>query len=101
MKIRAGFVSNSSSSSFCVVGYELPSDIDIEEIEGKVNKNGLEITYGISDDYTVVGKSIEEINDDQTMLDYKKEILKKIRECIDENISINDINIIIDGGYDG
>ena len=63
MKIRAGFVSNSSSSSFCVVGYVIPwdSDIDVEEIEHEVYDNGLELRYGISEDFVIIGKSIGKI----------------------------------------
>ena len=103
MKIRAGFVSNSSSSSFCVVGYVIPwdSDIDVEEIEHEVYDNGLELRYGISEDFVIIGKSIEKISDDQTILDYKKEILEKIHKCIGENVNVIDIDIVVDGGYNG
>lgn len=45
MKIRSGFVSNSSSSSFCVIG----TTYNIEEIAKKDGINDESFRYGVAD----------------------------------------------------
>jgi len=93
MKIRIGFVSNSSSTSFCMYGVILERDeidkfcrqLNIEEssngydIEDLCNYLGLSNhqAYQDSDSY-VIGESWDSIEDDQTGGDFKKEIQDKI-----------------------
>lgn len=72
MKIRIGFVSNSSSTSFCVMGIlEESAVIDDEEREN-LEKNGIRVDstdeFG---DWYVLGLSIEQILPDETMNDFK------------------------------
>ncbi len=65
MKTRLGFVSNSSSSSFVLYGYEIGHDFS-EDTWHKANKLGLKILSGGEDgvgDATVVGKIIGETDD--------------------------------------
>jgi hypothetical protein len=72
MKIRQGFVSNSSSSSFCIYGAYLGEDRDeAEAIEAKIGELGLklEVHYG---EYTrCVGRSWCSIGNDETVKAFK------------------------------
>jgi hypothetical protein len=82
MKIREGFVSNSSTTSFCIYGAFLE---DTEEIdEEKAGKLGLEIEY---DDYGIyVGKSWPSIKDDQTGGEFKKGIEDQIAKLLGKKV---------------
>lgn len=101
MKIRTGFVSNSSSSSFCLVGYAIDMDYDNDdELEEKFKDSNLIIRCGISDleDCYIVGKDIYSMKDEETLLEFKKHILEELQKYYDKDISISDINIFVDGG---
>ena len=104
MKIRMGFVSNSSSSSFCIVGYSIDSDKfdDYDDLYEIFKPSKLVCSRGISDysDSYIIGKYIENMKDDETLLDFKKGILKEIQDYYDTNVSLKDIEIFVDGGYD-
>lgn len=89
MKIRSGFVSNSSSSSFCIYGAEI--DFDIEEAAEKLgiefdkddfdeyvtleeisSKLGLEIFTPYESYY--LGRSWSSIEDNETGKDFKNSV---------------------------
>ena len=105
MKIRRGFVSNSSSCSFCIYGVS----IEPQKLCEKLVENGIELTkedkediydwfdskknkltekleiqygpeYGEGDLY--IGKEWNSIPDDQTGKEFKKEIEEKIGKLI-------------------
>jgi hypothetical protein len=100
MKIRNGFVSNSSSSSFCIVGIDLePGNILYEILEidpekdyyghGMYNEraDGL-VVYGDGYEYCSVGLEAEEVLKDRTLpqaYDYIKKFLAE-EYNIDDNI---------------
>ena len=65
MKIRNGFVSNSSTSSFCIIGFDIGKDKKALAKVKKLNK-GLGIGEENDDDYF----------DDYTFTDYLQEHLK-------------------------
>lgn len=98
MKIRNGYVSNSSSSSFCLYGIELSSedffkfvgintededgDYDIyDEAENLFSKaKDLEkgLSYAVNRDYIIIGKSPNLIKDDETGKEFKETVKKGI-----------------------
>jgi len=79
MKIRFGFFSNSSSSSFCIFGLSID---DIEEL----NFEGIEGFYGEDDGLYYIGSSLVCCGDDETMGDFKRKIMEKIRSKAKETI---------------
>ena len=58
MKIRNGFVSNSSTSSFLIIGYDV-SDLNIEDVPRKIHDASLMVgeDYGLKSDQSILGIS--------------------------------------------
>lgn len=100
MKVRKGFVSNSSSSSFCVVGKQYNEE-DYEKIFNDLDWESP--IYGVRiteyDPYTV-GLSINKMKDEETLAEFKKRAYEEIHK-IDKDIKLEEISIHTDGGYDG
>ena len=99
MKIRTNYVSNSSSSSFCVLGVVCPEDYDINNYKCG---NLLTEESGIYDYYgkIIFGARPNEMNDDETLMEFKTRIVEEMKKCGLE-ITIEDLRWIKDGGYDG
>lgn len=115
MKVRLGFVSNSSSSSFSYLGItfndlkdkikeEFKDDYDfLEEKVGWESKDTF-ISYesGIDnyyDDY-VVGVSVDNLKEDETILEAKTKIANEINKVLGTDITAKDISFHTDGGHD-
>lgn len=107
MKIRTGFVSNSSSSSFCILGVALTLDQEyedmLEELEEKIENTNLQFSLGLEDYYEmiIVGLNPRALDENKTILQHKKEISEEINKAFDSNYSEKDIEFHIDGGFLG
>ena len=104
MKIRLGFVSNSSSSSFCIYGAELGRSFTdeenneryieyngekhkIEELEKIISRLKLNVeVYDWSDLPVYIGRSFKEINDEETGLQFKKRIKNDLRTLLKQEV---------------
>lgn len=107
MKIRLGFVSNSSSSSFCVVGLELNKDSylsDFDNLDETIydyfDDTPIEVyseTTNYYDSY-IIGESIFHMKDEQTLLEFKKQIFEDIKKYYPnpQDINLEDIKIYSD-----
>lgn len=98
MKIRAGFVSNSSSSSFCLLGTSVSSfDFDNNDMEDKLKE--LDFEYGIENFYeeVIIGLSPDEIGNNETGAEFKERVKKLLKEELDID---DEPDYFIDGGHD-
>lgn len=87
MKIRVGFVSNSSSESFLIYGVAVDKKAITAEIEKMINETDLQIEYEPDNDYTkYVGKSWDSIGDFQTGMQFRTDIIEKCQKIFGENI---------------
>lgn len=98
MKIRNGFVSNSSSSSFCIYGASISStslakalgiddeDADIEELLSKAPALS-EMSYWSPEGYDeyFVGISWSKVKDDETGKQFKTRIEKAFKEVFGDD----------------
>lgn len=99
MKTRLGFVSNSSSSSFCVMGCSV-SEERAEEIDEILKDTRLELNGG--EDWeggAVIGMSVNEMKEDETKAEFRDRVQKELDRLeikVDE-----ELDWIHDGGYFG
>lgn len=89
MKISAGFISNSSSSSFILVGVELTGE-EHDKNEEYIEENDLDVVYG--DGEILVGSkvasAIEEDGNDSWDLSLVEALKEKLSKISDSSIKI-------------
>lgn len=78
MKIRMGFVSNSSSSSFLVYGACLSPRNELYDLTSKIE------VYSPPDDNTYIGLSWDRVGDDETGKQFKERVTKKVTALLSE-----------------
>ena len=138
MKIRSNYVSNSSSSSFCIVGAIVDDrhfdktdsickilvnegfdknevdEMDVSEIVNSIYNHfygseyekmfgEIEIVTGIENyrsDTVIAGLNVWKMNDDETLGQFKEKVCEQLRK-MGFTGDRNDINIYVDGGYEG
>ena len=112
-KIRTDFVTNSSSTSYCIVGVKVCDKVKIpEEAREKEDfyadeyyqKDGVDFG-SIGDEpeeYGVLGLDIGRLEGDETLDQFRARALNAIRKAFpNDDVMIGDISIHVDGGYDG
>ena len=82
MKLRNGFVSNSSSSSFLIYGTSVDRD-KVEELEAKAEELGMTVEYGHPDGYYgYIGLSWDAIQDSETGAQFKNKIEEAVKKLL-------------------
>jgi hypothetical protein len=89
MKIRQGFVSNSSSSSFLMWGAVINGEVDDindKEYEYRKKTNVSLSVYCPYDDETIyIGRELMLMKDDETLRQFKDDTEKAVKECLNES----------------
>jgi hypothetical protein len=84
--MRHGFVSNSSSSSFCIFGTQIDSnDKNISDID-KLYSTDLEHYQIYDDGYIYIGLSWDKIKDDETGLQFKERVNEAINTLLGKKV---------------
>jgi hypothetical protein len=94
MKVRQGFVSNSSTSSFliygaCVSKHDFPNEQAFEDLRND-NIDGL-VCHNI-EGTCYAGRSWSAVRDDQTGLQFKQEVAARLAEVLGKPIECTTIS---------
>lgn len=106
MKIRSGYVSNSSSSSFCLLGIYLPENFSEDDfydiLNNKTFQTILYIENGIDNyyDQKIIGVTPDRMKDDETLAQFKERICQEFKK-FDLDVKPSELEWFIDGGYNG
>jgi hypothetical protein len=103
MKTRQGFVSNSSSTSFAIMGIYADGELNdkIRDIEVSDGFGELKVVYGQDgSDSMYVGLSIDKMRDDETKSQFQARVLVEVQKYLPE-IGLADVGFLYDGWYAG
>ena len=101
MKIRNGFVSNSSTTSFCILGdwVDRPTDNEYDEdFESLCDDHGLSCYFVEYHKRAAVGMSPYNMQDDETLSQFKDRILSNMQK-IGLNVKEDDLYWIEESYY--
>jgi len=100
MKKRFGFVSNSSSTSFCLFCAYITDQDEINKIFDRDIPKKLQVEYPIEgeEEGIYVGLYPEDIKDDETGLEFKTRVQKSISDILGREVKCD---WVTDGGYNG
>jgi hypothetical protein len=97
MKLRQGFVSNSSSTSFSIYGGVI-SDKDIEDKYGLINELKLVYHQEYQEAHTfVVGRDTADVGDNETGAQFREDVRQKLSKIMPDP----KCGYYADGWYDG
>lgn len=101
MKVRHDFVTNSSSTSYCIVG--ISDESLVEEILNADAKVTLNILRVVHDEYdnAMVGFDAEEILQDKSIAQATHELVELLRRTLDVHVTVDDIKLLFGGYYNG
>jgi hypothetical protein len=104
MKIRQGFVSNSSSSSFCILGFEATNE-EYDKVDAVPYKERTDTTLntecGISnDEWKLIGYNPSKMREDETLSQFKDRIVTEAAK-LGITVTKDKIDWFTDGGYNG
>jgi len=103
MKLRTGFVSNSSSSSFCILGFVADNETCRKvDFASREQRKRVHTERGISNymDEKLIGIDASQIGNDETPRQVKQELID-VLQSLGVTVKFEDIDWCKDGGYNG